>query len=186
MFNVKSDKRVQQDFLEYLFSKTRELISQIQEMNLDDIERSTLNESFVIYLYRLYEKQIKWSLRLYGYEEELIKQCLGIKKKDKNLVVLDYINFIQKISSSIILKNQEAINEINNEFRILRNAIVHGEAPYNKKKVFEKLESDRKAFMTGDGSFHPSTDYLMNILQKIKLIVLEYEEILHALNDKQK
>ena len=71
-------------------------------MNLNDIERSTLNESFVIYLYRLYEKQIKWSLRRYGYEDELIKQCLGIKKKDKNLVVLDYIKFIQKISSSII------------------------------------------------------------------------------------
>lgn len=63
---------------------------------------------------------------------------------------------------------------------------MHGEDLYGCKTVFEKLENDRKAFMTGDGSFHPSADYLLNILQKVKLIVLEYEEILHTLNLKQK
>ncbi len=80
MFKKKSCKRAQQDFLEYLFNNTRDLISQIQEMNLDDIEKSTLNESLVIYLYRLYEKQIKWSLRLYGHEDESIRYYL--KKRD--------------------------------------------------------------------------------------------------------
>lgn len=185
MLKLKSDKRHPQGFLEYLFNQTRDLISQIQEMNLDDIERSTLNESFVIYLYRLYEKQIKWSLRRYGYEDELIKNRIG-KNQRQHLVIGDYIIFLQQLDVDIIFNNQEAIDEINNEFRILRNAIVHGEAPYSKKKVFEKLENDRNVFMTGDGSFHPSTDYLLNILQKVKLIVLEYEEILHTLNRKQK
>lgn len=185
MLKLKSDKRHPQGFLEYLFNQTRDLISQIQEMNLDDIERSTLNESFVIYLYRLYEKQIKWSLRIYGYEDEFIKN-----RKEKNQrqhpVVGDYIIFLKQLDVDIIFHNQEAIDEINNEFRILRNAIVHGEALYCYKTVFEKLDFEKKAFMTGDGYFHPSTDYLLNILQKVKLIVLEYEEILHTLNRKQK
>ncbi len=187
MFRTKSGKRAKQGFLEYLFDSTKKLILKIQQEDLEDIEKSALNESFVIYLYRLYEKQIKWILRAYRYEDSEIKEELKEKellnKKYKNFLrVNHYIMFISTLNHTNSFENKDAIDEITNEFNVIRNAITHGEASNQKRKIFEKLRVEQKVFMTGDGYFHPSTEYLLDILAKMKRIILELEQILYDSN----
>lgn len=154
-----------------LFDDTEKLIIKLNE-ELKGIPLSTFNESMLVYLYRLFEKELKSILRYFSIEDDYINKQLG-NKINNYLYLKDYIKFIRKIAGDDCFEKESKIQFILGELSDIRNAVIHGEALSKYDKTLKKLEKQKKVFLTSDGYFHPQLKYLIDTSVVLKTTLSE-------------